>query len=75
MVLPEQLIHEIDALVGARGRSAFLVQTAQAELKRRKLLAFLGNDEPAWREQDHPELAGGAEARVRGLREESDKRL
>lgn len=75
VILPEQLIHEIDALVGARGRSAFLVETAQAELKRRKLLAFLANDEPAWRDEDHPELAGGAEVWVRGLREESDKRL
>lgn len=70
VVLPDELIKEIDALVGPRGRSAFLVETAIREVKRRKLLAFLQSDEPAWKDVDHPELAGGAEAWVRKLRME-----
>ncbi len=75
VVLPETLVAQIDALVGARGRSAFLAETAEKELKRRRLLAFLESDEPAWRDEDHPELAGGSGAWVRGLRAESDRRL
>jgi hypothetical protein len=31
-ILPQELIEEIDAVVGPRGRSAFLVETARAEL-------------------------------------------
>ncbi len=75
IVLPQDLIAEIDAIVGPRGRSAFLVETARAELNRRKLLAFLESDVPAWRDEDHPELANGSAAWVRSLRQESDARI
>jgi metal-responsive CopG/Arc/MetJ family transcriptional regulator len=37
IILPQELIEEIDAVVGPRGRSAFLVETARAELRRRPL--------------------------------------
>jgi len=57
ITLPEELIAEIDSLVGPRGRSAFLVETAQAELRRRRLLAFLEDSEPVWKDENHPELA------------------
>jgi hypothetical protein len=70
VILPQDLLAEIDALVGPRGRSAFLVETARSELKRRHLLAFLNQSEPVWRDEDHPELAGGSEAWVRSLRSE-----
>ena len=75
VILPGELVDEIDALVGPRGRSAFLVETARTELKRRKLLAFLQSDEVAWKDEDHPELADGAEAWVRKLRMESNTAL
>ena len=73
ILLPEELIAEIDAEVGPRGRSAFLVETARAELRRRRLLTFLRSDQPAWREEDHPELQDGSAAWVRKLRQESDR--
>ena len=75
IVLPDDLIAEIDAAVGPRGRSAFLVETARAELRRRKLLAFLRSEGAVWRDEDHPELASGTEAWVRNLRKQSDKRI
>lgn len=68
VVLPQELIEQIDALVGPRGRSAFLVETAQAEVRKRRLLAFLRSDEPAWKDEDHPELANGADAWIREMR-------
>jgi hypothetical protein len=74
IVLPDDLIAEIDSAVGPRGRSAFLVETARAELRRRNLLSFLRSDTPAWQEHDHPELASGSAAWVRKLRKESDMR-
>ncbi len=75
IVLPEELVEEIDAVVGPRGRSAFLVETAQAELRRRRLLAFLRDEEPAWKAADHPEFARGAGPWVKRLRQESEHRI
>src|SRR5216683_2172882 len=71
ILLPQDLIKEIDAIVGPRRRSAFLVETARDAVRRTKLLRFLEGDTPAWNDADHPELAGGAAAWVRELRQES----
>jgi Arc/MetJ-type ribon-helix-helix transcriptional regulator len=73
--LPENLIREIDALVGSRGRSAFLVETAREAVRRRKLLHFLEGEAPAWNESDHPELTGGSGAWIHRLRQENEKRI
>jgi len=74
ILLPEDLAREIDALAGNRGRSAFLVETAREEVRRRKLLHFLEEDAPAWRDKEHPELAKGTASFVRRLRNESEGR-
>jgi hypothetical protein len=72
IVLPEDLLREIDALVGPRGRSAFLVETARKEVRRHRLLQFLQSKDPAWKDKDHPELVAGAGNWVRQLRAESE---
>jgi hypothetical protein len=79
ILLPDDLLREIDSLVGPRGRSAFLVDTARTEVRRQKLLQFLESKDPErkgpdWKDRDHPELAEGSEAWVRKLRAESDTR-
>ena len=74
VLLPEELLREIDALVGPRGRSSFLVETARLEVRRQKLLRFLEARDPAWKNKDHPELSGGAAGWVRKLRAESESR-
>ena len=75
VVLPEDLVREIDSIVGSRGRSNFLVETARQAIRRRKLLQFLVNKEPVWRDVDHPELARSSGAWVRKLRRESEKHV
>jgi hypothetical protein len=67
VVLPAELIKEIDALVGPRGRSAFIEETATAELRRRWLLNYLDKGEPIWKDEDHPELGNGVDAWRRSL--------
>jgi hypothetical protein len=77
ILLPDDLIQEIDALVGPRGRSSFLVETARNEVRRQKLLQFLessAKDQPGWTDKKHPELAHGAGAWVRKLRSQSETR-
>jgi hypothetical protein len=69
IVIPQDLIEEIDETVGPRGRSSFLVEAAWAELRRRKLLAYLTSGEPAWRDEDHPELVAlGSQTWVKEMR-------
>jgi hypothetical protein len=75
IVLPAKLAEEIDKLVGPRGRSAFLVETAAAEVKRRQLRAFLQRTEPAWTDDNHPDIAAmGSAAWVRRQRDEKSDR-
>jgi hypothetical protein len=74
ILIPGDLLREIDALVGPRGRSAFLLETARQEVQRRKLLRFLESEHPAWKSEDHPELAAGTATWVRQLRKQSEGR-
>ncbi len=75
VTLPQALVAEIDALVGKRKRSAFLSAVASKEVRRRRLLAALSRDTPAWDPADHPDIdeASGAAAWIRRLRTESDE--
>lgn len=70
VVIPDDLLAEIDALVGQRGRSAFLVEVLREEVRRRRLLQILSSPEPFWKDEDHPELSDGAEKWVRNLRDQ-----
>lgn len=74
ILLPEDLAREIDAIAGRRGRSAFIVKTAQEAVRRSKLLKILESDEPIWKDEDHPELAKGTASWVRKIRRENEKR-
>jgi len=73
-VLSDQLVKEIDALVGSRQRSSFITQAAERELVRRRQLEALDRLE-AWNEKDHPELQQGAAQYVRKLRREYEQRF
>jgi hypothetical protein len=73
IILPSDILREIDSLVGKRGRSAFFAEIARQEVRRRRLLAFLDRREPAWKSKDHPELKKGAAAWVSKMRREEEQ--
>lgn len=75
IVLPEDLIREIDKIVGSRGRSAFLTDLARREIRRRRLLELFKREQPIWKDEDHPELKNGAAAWVRKMRAENEGRF
>ena len=75
LTLPEDLLADVDRLVGERGRSAFLAEVIRQEVQRRQLLAAIREARGCWKSEDHPELANGSEAFVDQLRAESEKRL
>ena len=74
IIIPADLLREIDEIVGPRGRSAFLLETAREEVRRRKLLRFLEKQDPVWHARDHPDLKQGSAAWVRRLRSETEGR-
>lgn len=75
VILPDDVLSQIDRLVGKRGRSRFLAEAAETELMRRRQLAALDMAEGAWASEPHPELDAGINAYVRRLRDESEQRL
>ena len=75
IVIPDQLVSQIDEVVGKRGRSGFLVQAAERELQRLKQIQALEKTAGSWSDKDHPELRSGASGWVRKLRQENERRL
>lgn len=72
---PPDVVAEIDKIVGARGRSAFLVNLAKREIKRQRLLKVFQNREPIWKDDDHPEMRGNSDNWIRQMRAESEARF
>lgn len=71
VVLPRETIDRVDALVGARGRSRFIAEAVEQELRRRDradaIAAFVGSladvDIPGW---ETPEATAQWVRRMRG---------
>lgn len=75
IVISDQLVSEIDQLVGKGGRSGFLTNAAWREVKRLRLLDALEQASGSWQSKDHPELKQGSASWVKKLRAESDRRI
>ncbi len=75
VVLSEQLVRDIDELVGSRQRSAFLTQAAEEKLMRLRQLKAIDAACNAWKNEDHPELKQGAAKWVEKLRRQDKKRF
>jgi hypothetical protein len=71
---PADLIAEIDKLVEHGKRTAFLVELAKREIKRKRLLEILDRTEPIWKSEDHPDIDDAGDW-VRRMRAESEARL
>ena len=75
VIIPEQLVKEIDTFVGSRQRSSFLVQAAERELMRVKQLRALDATTGSWKDADHAELKPGSEKWIKTLRQENEHRF
>jgi hypothetical protein len=72
---PPEVIAEIDKIVSHGKRAAFLVDLAKREIKLNRQRQALREAKGAWKAEDHPELAEGANKWVREMRQESVKRF
>jgi len=75
VIIPLQVLKEIDRIAGKRRRSRFLTEAARERLKRLKLGQALENAAGAWKVADHPNLKKGSEAWVDDLRKEAEQRF
>ena len=73
--IPQQLAAELDQLAGPGHRSKFAVEVLQKEVQRKRLMKILENQEPIWKDEDHPELEQGSDEWVRQMRQESETRF
>lgn len=71
--LPQDLLRDIDALVGKRARSAFIAEAARSAVERRKQITALKQAAGSWKDHLHPELGDGAAEWVRKLRSADEK--
>jgi hypothetical protein len=75
VVFSDQLVKDIDMLVGSRQRSSFLTQAAEEKLMRLRQIKALEAASGSWKDKDHPELKQGSAKWVRKLRQESERRF
>jgi hypothetical protein len=72
---PAGVAAEIEKIAGARGSVAFLVDLANREIKRQRLLKTFQNRDPIWKDEDHPEMGGDSDNWIRQMRAESEARF
>ncbi len=73
--IPQQLAADIDRVAGPKHRASFIINLVEREIRRREQRDALREAAGSWKDTDHPELAGGADAWVREMRQESANRL
>lgn len=67
---PSELIEEIDRIAGGDGKhAAYLLELAERQIKLHHQAQALKDVAGAWKAEDHPELADGAYAYIRSIRE------
>ncbi|HEY4695306.1 MAG TPA: hypothetical protein VIH13_00250 [Candidatus Hydromicrobium sp.] len=75
VVVPEELVEEIDRLSGKRKRSWFITQAVRKEIQRLNFIKAVKETAGTWNDEDHPEFKKGVDRWVRSLRKEDEKRL
>jgi len=75
VIVPEELVKEIDRLSGKRKRSWFITQAIRKEIQRLNFLKAVKETTGAWKDEDHPEFKKGVDYWIKSLREEDKKRL
>lgn len=77
VILPRDLLEEIDRVAGARRRSAFLAEAAREKLARLRFERAAAEAFGSWRDEDHPDLATEANLRTfrARIRDATNRRL
>jgi hypothetical protein len=77
LVIPPDILEEVDQIAGKRKRSLFIAEATQEKLQRERFLRTLEETQGAWSDKNHPDLktAKGIERFIRNKRQSYRKRL
>lgn len=77
LVLPRDILEEVDQIAGKRKRSLFIAEATREKLQRERFLRTLEETQGAWSDKNHPELktARDMEQFVSDKRQSYRKRL
>jgi metal-responsive CopG/Arc/MetJ family transcriptional regulator len=56
LVLPHDILEEVDQIAGKRKRSLFIAEATREKLQRERFLRTLEETQGAWSDKNHPEL-------------------
>ena len=56
LVIPKEILEEVDHIAGKRGRSLYIAEAAQEKLERERFLKLLEETKGAWGDSRHPDL-------------------
>ncbi len=75
LILPQEMVKEVDELVGKRKRSKFVEEAVREKLRKETLLAAIRATAGIFSDQDHPEWATSEKAAewVHNLRNKSNR--
>ena len=77
LVLPREILEEVDQIAGKRKRSLFIAEATREKLQRERFLRTLEETQGAWSDKNHPDLktAKDMEQFVSDKRQSYRKRL
>ena len=77
LVIPHEILEEVDRIAGKRKRSLFIAEATQEKLERERFLETLDKTQGAWTDRNHPELKTGkdVEQYVREKRQSYRRRV
>jgi metal-responsive CopG/Arc/MetJ family transcriptional regulator len=56
LVLPREILEEVDQIAGKRKRSLFIAEATREKLQRERFLRTLQETQGAWSDKNHPDL-------------------
>jgi hypothetical protein len=56
LVIPHEILLEVDRIAGKRRRSLFITEATQEKLEKERFLKILDKTKGAWADKNHPEL-------------------
>jgi hypothetical protein len=77
LVIPKEILEEVDQIAGKRGRSLFIAKATLEKLEREHFLKILEETRGAWADKRHPDLrrSQDVETYLSKHRESLEKRL
>jgi hypothetical protein len=77
VVFPQDIIEQLDLLVGKRKRNRFITEATREHLKRIRLAKAIDRAAGSWKDEDHPEMTGkdGTSNWVRTQRTHDEERF